>query len=291
MARETETVIRLRPGREHATDPLAGTAGVLAGLASAARGGALGAATALASLTTARRLAAELDHAELALIEAARHGGATWAQIATAMGARNRQTAQKRHADLSRRHPRPPRVDTPETRPDAPAAESDVAGTKITPGTVTAPAGPGGDWRTHDAAARAVADTRDPGIEDDDLAPVPARLAGTGQHRQADPKITPAIISEGRYEIVKAPGHAESRAWHVLVGGKHAGTVRPTWRKERGRRPGWEAADNTGTVLPVTGISQVTAAGNARTRDAAAVSLLQALLRQQQNERRRGSHT
>jgi hypothetical protein len=35
------------------------------------------------------------------LIEAARDGGATWSRIATAMDARNRQTAQKRHADLA----------------------------------------------------------------------------------------------------------------------------------------------------------------------------------------------
>jgi Luciferase-like monooxygenase len=45
--------------------------------------------------------AAELERSELALIEAARDGGATWSRIATAMDARNRQTAQKRHADLA----------------------------------------------------------------------------------------------------------------------------------------------------------------------------------------------
>ena len=46
-------------------------------------------------------LAAELERSELALIEAARDGGATWSRTATAMDARNQQTAQKRHADLA----------------------------------------------------------------------------------------------------------------------------------------------------------------------------------------------
>jgi hypothetical protein len=69
----------------------------------------------------------------------------------------------------------------------------------------------------------------------------------------------------------------------VLVGGKRAGMVRPTWRGERSR-PGWEGTDNAGTAIPATGIGRVTTAGNARTRDAAAVSLLRTLLRQQENE-------
>jgi hypothetical protein len=79
----------------------------------------------LAALTVARQIAAELERSELALIElalieAARDAGATWTRIAAAMGARNRQTAQKRHADLARRHPRPQTVDTPAPQiPDA----------------------------------------------------------------------------------------------------------------------------------------------------------------------------
>jgi len=56
---------------------------------------------ALSALAAARGLAAELERSELALIEAARDGGPTWSRIATAMDARNRQTAQKRHADLA----------------------------------------------------------------------------------------------------------------------------------------------------------------------------------------------
>lgn len=72
----------------------------------------------------------------------------------------------------------------------------------------------------------------------------------------------------------------------MLVGGKDAGLVRPTWRGERSR-PGWEAVDNAGTALPATGIGRVTSGGNARTRDAAAVGLLRTLLRQQENERSR----
>ena len=82
---------------------------------------------------------------------------------------------------------------------------------------------------------------------------------------------------------MRAPDHAETRAWHVLVGGRRAGLVRPTWRGERSR-PGWEAVGNAGTALPAAGIGRITIAGNARTRDAAAVSLLRALLRQQESE-------
>ncbi len=113
-----------------------------------------------------------------------------------------------------------------------------------------------------------------------------ARKPGTGTRHRPDPKITPAIIGNGHYNIVKAPGHAESRAWHVLVGGQRAGLVRPTWRGER-TRPGWEAVTNAGTALPATGTGRVTAAGNARTRAAAAVSLLNALLREQENQPRK----
>ena len=58
--------------------------------------------------------------------------------------------------------------------------------------------------------------------------------------------------------------------------------INPTWRGERSR-PGWESVDNAGTTLPATGTGRVTAAGNARTRDAAAVSLLRALLQQQES--------
>ncbi len=239
----------------------------LASLTAAARSGSLDTAAALASLTAARRLAAELDRGELALIEAARDSGATWSQVATAMGARNRQTAQKRHTDLSRRYPRPPVVDTapPET-PGQPGAR-DEAG------------------RRHHAGAPVT-------CEDARLPPRGAPVTPGATHGNAGgkpraaPKITPGIIGEGRYELVKAPDHAETRAWHVLVGGNRAGMVRPTWRGERSR-PGWEAVDNAGTALPPTGTGRVTAGGNARTRDAAAVSLLRMLLRHQENERKR----
>jgi hypothetical protein len=79
-----------------------------------------------------------------------------------------------------------------------------------------------------------------------------------------------------------AAARAETRAWHVLVSGRKAGLVRPTWRGERSR-PGWEGIDNTSAAVPVTGTGtgRVKPAGNASTRDAAAVSLLTALLRQQ----------
>ena len=62
-----------------------------------------------------------------------------------------------------------------------------------------------------------------------------ARAARHGQdaaghpedHRRAIPRITDAIIAVGLYELVRAPDHAETRAWHVLVGGSLAGLVRP----------------------------------------------------------------
>jgi len=182
----------------------------MASLSGAASRAGLDTAAALTSLTAARRLAADLEQAELALIEAARDGGATWSQIAAALGASNRQ------------------------------------------------------W----------------------LPPQAAPSAGGG--RRAAPKITDAIIAEGRYEIVRAPGHAETRAWHVLVSGVLAGLVRPTWRGERSR-PGWEPVDAAGTAMPASGIGRTTSAGNARTRDAAAVSLLRALQRQQQEARKKAA--
>lgn len=61
------------------------------------------------------RIRAQAERAELKLIRQARTQGATWQQIATALGMSGRTSAQKRHADLSRRcqdqasRPRPPR--------------------------------------------------------------------------------------------------------------------------------------------------------------------------------------
>jgi len=63
-----------------------------------------------------------------------------------------------------------------------------------------------------------------------------------------------------------------------MVGRRRAGLVRPTLQGgETGRVR--EAVDLSGVVLPVTGTCRVTRAGN---RDAAAISLLSALLRQQE---------
>ena len=259
----------MRPGT--GDDELASVAEALAGLTAAARAGGLDDTDALTALAAARRIAAELERSELALIEAARDGGATWTRIAAAMGARNRQTAQKRHADLARRCPRPPSADTP---PPASEPGPRLVGRDGSPG-ITHDPGP---------AARREAEPADevsPDHEDPRPEPAPAPAAG---RRQAVPKVTGAIIAEGRYELVKASDHAETRAWHVMVSGKSAGLVRPTWRGERSR-PGWEGVDNAGTALPAAGIGRVTAAGNARTRDAAAVSLLRALLRQQEGQR------
>jgi hypothetical protein len=180
--------------------------------------GGLDSASALASLADARRLAAELERSELALIEAARDAGATWSLISAAMGARNRQTTQKRHADLSRCCPRPPSADT--LSPELPALGPGLgrAGRGGSPGIAREP-GPAARRKAkpEDEVPR---DRADPGP-----GPAPAPTAG---RRAAVPKITAAVIAEGRYELVKAPDHAETRAWHVLVGGRLAGLVRPT---------------------------------------------------------------
>ena len=69
-------------------------------------------AVALAGLATARAMAACIERAERDLIQAARDGGATWQQIAAALGIKTRTGAQKRHADLARRWPGPPAQDT-----------------------------------------------------------------------------------------------------------------------------------------------------------------------------------
>jgi hypothetical protein len=265
-------------------DGLASVAGALAGLTAAARAGGLDETAALTALAAARRIAAELEHSELALIEAARDSGATWTRIAAAMGARNRQTAQKRHADLDRRHPRPPSVDTPAAQPrpqdlearrdgSIPEAEALVDQSAL-PKSTSRPSG-SADRSDPDAGAREPA-----GLPP--AAQPPAPVA----RRHAVPGITGIIIAEGRYELVRAPGHAETRAWHVMVGGRLAGLVRPTWRGERSR-PGWEPAGLSGLALPVKGTGRTTPAGNARTRDAAAVSLLRALQRQQEEARKK----
>jgi hypothetical protein len=253
-------------------DPLAGTTGTLASLAVAARSGDLDTPAALGSLTAVRRLATELEHAELALIEAARDSGATWSQIAAALGTRNRQTAQKRHVDLSRRSLRPPVAGA--ARAGAPAAVAPAREPESRLSEARDQKSTAADFRTS------------AGAEDVGRPPQTGQSAAAVRKRQAVPKITNAIIAEGRYELAKAPGHAETRAWLVLVGGQPAGLVRPTWRGERSRH-GWEAVDNAGAALPATSIGRVTAGGNARTRDAAAVSLLHCLQRQHENERRR----
>jgi hypothetical protein len=201
------------------------------------------------------------------------------------MGARNRQTAQKRHADLARRCTRPPAVDAP-AEPE-PRQQEDTHGDR--PASTTAPRS------GNSSPARAGRPARDHGQDRPVSRPVPSPAAADAvtppaqpvrsQREHPLPTITSAIIGESQYELVRAPGHHETRAWHVLVGGTRVGLVRPTWRGERSR-PGWEPVDNTGLALPATGIGRVTTAGHARTRDAAAVSLLRALQRQQQNDRK-----
>jgi hypothetical protein len=108
------------------SDTLAGVAQTVAGTAAAARAGGLDDTAALAAT---REIAAELERSELALIEAARNAGATWTRIAAAMGTSNRQAAQKRHADLTRR-PRPPSVDTPAPKVPDTRQDVDIPGAK-----------------------------------------------------------------------------------------------------------------------------------------------------------------
>jgi len=194
-------------------DELASVAEALAGLTTAARAGGLDVTAALTALAAARRIAAGLEHSELALIEAARDGGATWTRIAAAMGTRNRQTAQKRHAGLARRCPRPPSADTPAAQPgpQAPDARHDGSSLPEAKALVSEGALPKSTIQADDHAR---------------LPPAPARPA-TARRRPAIPGITGAVIAEGLYELVRAPGHAETRAWHVLAGGRLAGWSAP----------------------------------------------------------------
>lgn len=278
------------PGHQD-NDPaglLTAAAAAMAGISGTAGHGGMDAPAALAAITAARNLAAELEHGELAFIDAARSDGATWSQIAAAMGARNRQTAQKRHAGLARRRTRPPAVDAP-AEPEPRQQEEDMHGDR--------PANTAASSSGNPSPARAGRPPQDHGQDLPVSRPVPSPAAADAaappsaqpvrsQREHPLPEITTAIIGESQYELVRAPGHHETRAWHVIVGGTRVGLVRPTWRGERSR-PGWEPVDSTGLALPATGIGRVTPAGNARTRDAAAVSLLRALQRQQENDRKR----
>jgi hypothetical protein len=63
----------------------------------------------LADLTSLQALRSDLDRRELDLIDRARHAGATWAEIAAALGLASRQAAEQRRQRLrsavsSRRH-------------------------------------------------------------------------------------------------------------------------------------------------------------------------------------------
>jgi hypothetical protein len=227
---------------------IAAVAARLTELQAAACRDRLDAADALEGLSYIRILRLAVEHGELALIESARSRGVTWAVIAKAIGAADkRQTAQKRHADLARRHKRPPIVDA--ARREQPQA-ADVL--------------------------PLLEPTASPSVSEPRLK----------QRKAGLPRITPQVIAEGLYQVVKAPDHANTHTWHVLVQGTCVGMVRPTWRGER-TRPGWEPADISGTALPVEGTGRITPAGNARTRDAAAVSLLRALQHRRDQECRK----
>ncbi len=266
------------------TGELTQAAEALARLAPAALG-SIGSTAALASLSAVRRLAAELERGELALIEAARGDGATSYQISAALGTRNRQTAQKRHADLARRCPRPPSVDIPQAQP--------------APGPRSAARAPGSRRRDRQKARMLPRATgSSPGSCSSRWSPRPVPPApaaapspppgkpGHAQAADSPPTITDEVIANGLYELVRAPDYTETRAWLVMVSGRAAGLVRSTWHGER-NRPAWEPVDLSGLPMPVKGTGRVTPAGNARTRDAAAVSLLRALQRQQQEDKQR----
>ena len=86
---------------------LPAVAEAVASLAASARAGDLDAAAALEALTAVRALSAGMERCELALLDAIHGAGVPWGQVAAAMGAARRQTAQKRHADLAARYPAP----------------------------------------------------------------------------------------------------------------------------------------------------------------------------------------
>jgi hypothetical protein len=103
---------------------LPAVAEAVASLAASARAGELDAGAALEALAAVRALSAGMERCELALMDALRDAGVPWGQVAAAMGAARRQTAQKRHADLAARHPAP----TSEDAPPAAAPPHDLPG-------------------------------------------------------------------------------------------------------------------------------------------------------------------
>jgi hypothetical protein len=72
---------------------------------------------ALGALVQVRAAAADLERDELAAIDAARAGGATWQQIAAALGMRGRTGAHKRYTDLARRLSAPRQSERPAPAP------------------------------------------------------------------------------------------------------------------------------------------------------------------------------
>ena len=226
-------------------DGLASVTEALTALTATARGGGLDDTAALTALAAARRLAAEFERSELALIEAARAAGATWSRIATAMGAGNRQTAQKRHADLARRCPRPPSVDAPPPAPEPGPPET-------SPGTTHDP-GPAGRRETKSAAevlarprgpqagahprasghSRATASCPEDHRRRHRRGPVRAR-AGTGPRRD------PRLARPGR-RPTRGPGTPDlaRRAEPTRMGGsrqRRHGTARGRHRQDHHRR-------------------------------------------------------
>lgn len=154
---------------------------------------------------------------------------------------------------------------------------------RVSPGPDDVHAAPDGAWSSRDIAAIAVAYRADQwGVPSPDLA---AMRAETDALRAAAPKITDRVIRDGLFECRKSASYENTGAWDVLVGGKPAGSVRPTWRGSGGVR-GWEPVDLAGTQMGVYNIGRTTPGGHAASRDAAAVALLHGLQRRQEEDRK-----
>ena len=223
-------------------DGLASVTEALTALTATARGGGLDDTAALTALAAARRLAAEFERQR-----AGPHRGGPGRQARPGPG------SPPRWAQATGR---PPRSATP-TSPAAARVHHqwthrrqrlNPAHPRPAPVPRTIP-GPTGSRETKSAAEVS------PGPRGPQAGAHPRASGHRRPQRPAVPRITGAVIAEGRYELVRAPDHAETRAWHVLVGGRRAGLVRPTWRGERSR-PGWEAVGDAAPALPTAGIRQ-----------------------------------
>ena len=214
------------------------------------------AATPLAGLAAARAAAACIERAELDLIQAARDGGATWQQVAAALGIKTRTGAQKRHADLSRRWPRPPAEDTifpqapPRHRPD-PAQPAPAPGRRKR----SQPRRPSRLPRTSPDRPR-----RKPAPHH--LHPSPAPAPGTRRTRKSRPPSSAmASTTSSRHPATPTPGPgtcwsaASAPGWSAPPGAENAagtaGRQSPT-PEQHSRPPGPAGSPPPATPAPAT---------------------------------------